>query len=245
MEAHTPALEPPVLADRGLGQRASGAHCEERERAERLVLLRRRSVEHRARNHALGEVVAALERLRGRRREDAPIPQRLEHRLGRLPVPHVVAVAARPRSHASRAAPLRGSAPAPARPGRRARAARAHGSPSGAALHRAPEVRPELDREEARLVRPVLEHAAGGQQPPDSSALGVRADAARQREPVRPVDRRDRVELDRAEPADRFLDLTCLRAAEARRDTPCVDTTSRRIAARVTVAVAIGSLPTR
>src|SRR5205814_4213924 len=84
------------------------------------------------------------------------------------------------------------------------------------ALHRAAAVRPELDWEEARLVRPVLEDAAGGEQ-----ALQLRlvigADPARQREPVGAVDRRDRVELDGAQPTDSLFDLIGLRPAEARR----------------------------
>ena len=87
-------------------------------------------------------------------------------------------------------------------------------APVRAALHRAPEVRPELDGEEAGLVRPVLEDSAGDEELL-KLLLRVRADAARERQPMRPVHSRDRVELHRAEPADRVLHLSRPRAAEA------------------------------
>jgi hypothetical protein len=63
VEAGASALEPPVLADCRLGQRASGADREEGKRSERLVLVGRGRLEDRARDHALREVVAALEGL--------------------------------------------------------------------------------------------------------------------------------------------------------------------------------------
>ena len=89
-------------------------------------------------------------------------------------------------------------------------------APVTAAVHRAAAVGPDLDGEEAGLVRPVLEDAPRGEQ-----ALQFRfvvcADAAREREPVRPVDRRDRVELDRPEPPDSTFDVAGSSVAEARR----------------------------
>src|SRR5438105_13422024 len=87
-------------------------------------------------------------------------------------------------------------------------------APVSAALHRAPAVRPQLDGEETGLVRPVLEDAAGGEQLLQLR-FGVCADAARQRQPVRAVYRRDRVELHRAETADGRFDVAGRRAADA------------------------------
>ena len=74
VQASASAFEPPVLADRGLGQRAAGADGEEHQRAQRLVLVRDRRVEKRARDHAFGEVVAALERLAASDGEHAAVP---------------------------------------------------------------------------------------------------------------------------------------------------------------------------
>ena len=48
MQARLAALQPPVLADRRLGQRAARLDGEQRERPQRLVLARRRRVEPRA-----------------------------------------------------------------------------------------------------------------------------------------------------------------------------------------------------
>ena len=59
VQASASAFEPPVLADRGLGQRAAGADGEERQRAQGLALVGDGRLEDRARDHALREVVAA------------------------------------------------------------------------------------------------------------------------------------------------------------------------------------------
>ena len=85
------ALQAPVLADRCLGQRASRAHGEEREGAERLVLGRRRCLEDVLRDDALGEVVEPLEVASTGDDEATLVPQRLQHHLRRLPVPHPAA----------------------------------------------------------------------------------------------------------------------------------------------------------
>ena len=74
VEAGAAALQPPVLADRGLGERAAGADGEEREGAQRLVVVRGGRIEDLARDHALGEVVAALERLPAGDDEHAAVP---------------------------------------------------------------------------------------------------------------------------------------------------------------------------
>ena len=216
MQASASALEPPVLADRRLGQRAAGADGEERQCAKRLVLVRRGRVEHRLRDDALGEVVAALERLAPGDGEHTTVPQRLEHHLRRLPVPHVGAVARA--LEVARAERALGADPLQHRLDEvRVCLQRALvEAPVRTSLHRPAAVRPELDGEEAGLVRPVLEDAAGGEQALQL-LLGEGADAARQRETVRAVDRRDRVELHRAEPANRVLDVAGPRAAEARR----------------------------
>ena len=80
-------------------------------------------------------------------------------------------------------------------------------------MHLRREQWPVLDRQQARLVGPVLEHAALPEQPADG-ARPVGADAGCQRDAVTAFDGRDRVELDAREPPDRGLDL--LRRARAR-----------------------------
>jgi hypothetical protein len=60
-------------------------------------------------------------------------------------------------------------------------------------------------------VGPVLEDSPGSQELEDG-LLRVAADAGGEREPMRAVDGRDRVELDRAQAADGRLDLAGLRA---------------------------------
>ena len=159
-----------------------------------------------ARDHALGQVVDALEALASRDHELAVVPEPLEHRLRRLPVPH--AAAGRPlelpgRERAVLADPSEDLV--------------ARGADSrldvvdvavpvaAAVLHRTAEERPRLDREQARLVRPVLEDPAVAEQLRDGFPRVV-ADAARERDPVAALDRRDRVELDARQPADRRLD---------------------------------------
>ena len=215
MEPRAAALEPPVLADRGLGQRAAGADGEEREacgasRPRPAQARRGTRAGSRAPRGRSGAGTTGGRRRRARRCPTAP----------RAPLSPASSSTCscrrrRPRSRASRAVPPRGCAPAPARRGRRAPARRARWKlPVAFALHRAAAVRPELDREETSLVRPVLEDATGGEKALQL-VLGVRADAARECEAVRPVDRCDRVELDCAEPADRRFDLAGLRAAEA------------------------------
>jgi len=82
--------------------------------------------------------------------------------------------------------------------------------------HRRAEEREILDRQQACLVRPVLEDPPGCEQARDGVAR-VRADAGAEREPVAAVDRRDRVELDGGEAADRLLDVRLTSAPEARR----------------------------
>src|SRR4029077_7890213 len=151
---------PPMLADRRLGQRAPGADGEERELPERHVLVRRRRVEERPWDHPLRKVVAALEGFAAGHDDDAAIPEGFEHRLGGGPAPHVVA-------GAGAAEVPRGERPLVAdalenrldEVGVLAQRAVVE-TPVAAAFHRPPEVWPELDGEEAGLVRPVLEDAA-------------------------------------------------------------------------------------
>jgi hypothetical protein len=65
---------------------------------------------------------------------------------------------------------------------------------------------PELDREQGGFVRPVFEDAPGSEEP--RHVLRVeKADAGREREPVRAVDGRDRVQLYGGQAADRRLDV--------------------------------------
>ena len=88
--------------------------------------------------------------------------------------------------------------------------------PPAAVLHRRPEERPGLDREQAGLVRPVLEDPARGEQARDGLPRVV-ADAACERDPVAPLDGRDRIELDARERANGRLDARSVRAAIAAR----------------------------
>ena len=137
MEPRLAAFQAPVLADRRLGQRAARADGEQRERAQRLVLGRRRRLEDVLRDHALGEVVEPL--------EAAPSG---DHELRRCPTaprapssPASSSTCRRPRrsprSRASRAAPRRGSAPAPVRTAPGDRGTHGRASPSDRALHHA------------------------------------------------------------------------------------------------------------
>jgi hypothetical protein len=83
-------------------------------------------------------------------------------------------------------------------------------------LHPALEERVVLDRDEASLVRPVLEDPAAPEQAGDGR-LRVGAYPRGQRQPVGTVDRRDRIELHGAEPADRRLDVGGSASPEPRR----------------------------
>ena len=161
MQPRLAALEPPVLADRRLGQRAAGADSEQRERAQRLVLARRGASSHRSGSHARPGR-SALEVAPLGDHEHALVPQRVEHHLRRLPVPHPPPPW--PSKSRDASGPSAGSARAPARRDRRASPAHGRGAPVAAALHHGPEVRPQLDREQRRLVRPVLEDAARAQE---------------------------------------------------------------------------------
>src|SRR5207253_5040102 len=71
-------------------------------------------------------------------------------------------------------------------------------APVAAARHDVAEVRPELDREQRRLVRPVLEYAATSEQRRNVPRV-ERTDSSCERQPVRAVDRGDRVELNGGE----------------------------------------------
>ncbi len=83
-------------------------------------------------------------------------------------------------------------------------------------VHHAPlEERVVLDGQQACLVRPVLEDPALAEQPRDRAAR-VEAEPRRQRQPVRAVDRRDRVELHGRESTDLGGDVR-----PSRRPRPC------------------------
>ncbi len=222
MQARLPALQAPVLADRRLGERSACADREQRERAQRLVLARRRRLEDVFRDHALDQVVLALEALASGDRQLAAVPERLEHHLRRLPVPHAAATAvafevaraegafrADPLEHGLDELGVLADRPVVCAP------------VSGACHHRA-EVRPQLDRQQRRLVCPVLEDAAGAEERRDR-VLGERPDPRRDRQPVRAVDGADRVELHRSQAPDHVLDLVAARTAEARREPLAAD----------------------
>ena len=72
------------------------------------------------------------------------------------------------------------------------------------------EERVVLDRQQAGLVCPVLEDSPRGEQARDDLLLEA-AYACCERDAVRPVDGRDRIELNGAEPTDLSRDLACPR----------------------------------
>jgi hypothetical protein len=69
---------------------------------------------------------------------------------------------------------------------------------------------------------PVLEDLPAAEQP-QQRILRIAADPRRQRQPVRPVDGRDGIELNRAEPPYRRLDFARQRTPEPRREALRVD----------------------
>ena len=129
-------------------------------------------VEHLLRNHPLGQVVEALKPLPARDHEVAVVPEAVEHRLRRLPVPHP-ALARCPRSGASRAARAPGSRPGSRRQGEDG-SRRRRRTTCAALLHLRDEERPLLDGEQAGLVSPVLEDAPAREQPATRSFSGRR-----------------------------------------------------------------------
>ena len=214
MQPGLAALQPPVLADRRFGQSSARLDREQRERAQRLRLGRHGRVTPFLRDHPLGEVVRALEALPACDRQLAAIPQRFEHHLRRLPVPHAAATLALEVPGAERAL---GADPLEHRLDEVAVLAQGAvvGAPVTRARHHGAEVRPQLDREQARLVGPVLEDPPLAQQAVHRVA-GNHADPRRQRQAVRAIDGRDRVELNCRQPANRRLDLGARRAPEPR-----------------------------
>ena len=202
-----------MLGDRGLAQRPAPLDGPQRVAAHELVLPGRRRLERGARDHPFREVVEALEALPAADGELAGGEEVLECPLGGLPAPHRLAAplegARRQRSLGADArehlaldrAHLGGARPAPP-------------VVLGQVRHAALEQRVVLDRQQAGLVRPVLEDRALGEQARDRP-LVEGADAARERQPVGAVDRRDRVELDGAEVADRVEQLGAPGAAGA------------------------------
>ena len=221
MQARLAALQPPVLADRRLGQRAARPDREQRERAQRLVLARRRRVEHVLRDHALGQVVLPLEALAAPAIASSPaVPERLEHHLRRLPVPHPAAAAAPSKSRE------------PSGPSSRIRSST--GSTRSAWSRIARSCEPQCP-EPVHHVRKCGHSSIGSSEascaqyskmrPSRSSSARCRpgrADPRRDRQAVRAVDRGDRVELHRGQPPDHVLDVAVApRAESATRNPGC------------------------
>ena len=212
------------------------AHRAQDERAQRL---RRRvgtgRVEHRARDHPLGQVVEALEALARRRSTGRRGPRASRARASpassstsrRRP---------RPRSGASRAARGRGSPQARAPPPPGARAAPARGCPSG----RAPRIRQRNSGKSSTGSRlaSCAQYSKTRPSPeqPGHRARRVDADPRGEHDAVAALDRGDRVELHAGQAADGRLDLVGA-ARPARVAKPWWATTWRRRAAREIVAV--------
>ena len=233
MQARLAALQPPVLADRRLGERAARLDRQQCERAQRLRLGRHGRVAPLLWNHPLGQVVRALEVLPACDRQLAAIPQRLEHHLGRLPVPHARRDPVL-RSPASRAGLRRGSARAPARRGRCARAVRGRACPS--------------DRRRPSRARKCghssigSRHASWAQYSKIRPSRSRLSTASRGTTPIRAdsVRRcaRSTVEIESSCTADRRRTAasTSGRVARLNRDAnPCRATTSRRTAAMLAI----------
>ena len=156
-----------MLGDPGLGQRTAALHRSQRVAAPELLLRRHRRLQLLARDHPLGQVVQPLEAVAAGDHHLACGEQVLEDPLLRLPVPHAAASAAplevpgRQRAVGSQRVEhallhLRVVVVLPAPPVLLAEV-----------LHAPLEERIVLDRDEAGLVRPVLEDAAALQQPRD------------------------------------------------------------------------------
>ena len=148
-----------------------------RERPQPLRLGRNGRVEHLLRDHALGQVVEPLEPLPARDHEVAVVPEPVEHRLRRLPVPHP-ALRSRPRSGASRAARAPGSRPGSPRRGggaSRRRRRTTCGRPAASARRRAATPRPgsrHASWAQYSKTRPLREQSRHG-----ASAVGADAGA--------------------------------------------------------------------
>ena len=218
MQPRLAALQPPVLTDRGLGQGAAGFDRQHGERPQRLLLRRHRRVEPLLRITSLRKVVRPLEILATGDHQLAPIPQCVEHHLRRLPVPHAAGTVTAP-FEVPRAE--RALGPDALEHGLDKLAVLAHRDvmtpPMAAALHHSAKVRPQLDRQQRRLVRPVLEDPPLAKQALDRPVRDG-SDARRQRQPVRAIDGRDRVELHRRQAPDRRLDLDRPSPSEPRRE---------------------------
>jgi hypothetical protein len=93
------------------------------------------------------------------------------------------------------------------------------------------EQRPELTRDERRLVRPVLQHApAAARGEPVEDALVVVADAAEHGQVVAALEHVDRVDLQQPETVDHPGDLRVPGASGSGRPKPCA---ARRCVGRV------------
>ena len=234
-DARRAATQVPVVCDARLGQHASGENCPPDELAHSRLLVGDGCVEDFTREDALPEVVQSLEAVHAAGDDDlAAVPQRLEHHLRGLPTPHPDRALAfeLPRRHRAALADHR------AHLLRQLRVLGEHvAAPGVVGRHPRAVERPVLDRKEARLVRPELEHATLCEEPGDGLAR-VGADPRAEDDPVAPLDGRDRVDLHARELADRLLDLARV-PVRARGAYPCAWIASRRSA--VTEAVRMAS----
>ena len=178
MQPRLAALQPPVLADRRLGQRAARLDREQRERPQRLLLGRRRRVEPLAsgsrarpgRTRAGSSGGRRSRARRGPRAPRAPSSPASSSTSRRCPAALEVARAERPFG----ADPLEHRLDEVAVLAQRA-VVRCRQCPPP--LHHAAKVRPQLDRQQRRLVRPVLEDPPLAQQALDRVVAGRRRSA--------------------------------------------------------------------
>ena len=205
-DARHASPQPPVLDDPRLGERPPRLNRLQAQAAAAAGLGRRWVRRAPPWGAHAGEVVQPLKALPTGDDEVAVVPEPVEHRLRRLPVPHPTL---------ARALEVDGSPGAPRRSNllqdlvgeMRVRLAHRR-RPAGArpCFICGGEERPVWLRQQARLVRPVLEHAPAGEKPQRRPRRGSRRRGRRARcgGSARP---RDRVELHARKPADRGVDL--------------------------------------
>jgi hypothetical protein len=198
-----PARQPVVLGNAALCQSPARPHGPQYQGPQGISVARFGRAEHGAGYDALGQVVQPLEALAPGDRKVAAVPERVEHSLRRLPVPHSAATLAREVARAESPAGADLLEHVLRNLGMVAQRAFV-ASPVAAPAHPPAKEREVLDRQQAGLVRPVLEHAPLTEQP-GHRALRVDADARGKHDSVTALDRGDRVELHTRQAADGTL----------------------------------------
>ena len=152
-----------MLDDSVRGQRTARVHRAHDERAQRLLLGGRSRREHRGREYSFGQIIEPLKPLTAAHDQFARRPQRVEHPFGRLEPPHPAAPTPFEVPRPERSAPA--DFVENPRSERRFRIDDRAPPMMGPPLaHAMEQERPILDREQAGLVRPVLEQTSAREQ---------------------------------------------------------------------------------